>query len=606
AAAAYSDDVTCASTGATSALVPVSGTGIAPAGPTKLVFISINGGSDVVENLPFSVTVQAQDDDDNPQNVTADTDVLITLDTGSGTLGGTVTGTIAAGTHTITITGLTYDTFDFGVVLKAERTAGDVLNDGFSGPFDVLGAAQDLSFSGFPTSGIVSTPVAAFQVQALRADATVATEFTGAITLSVLSGPGSISGTLTQSAVSGSATFNDISFDTPGSYILKAEATGLTDGTSPSILITLPPSMTELVFPQFIGSKTTASSNTNRTPLTACVQFDNLEPNETYKLDLGIGLTTDGPTVLGAGNAWNGTAFSGSTVNNAFTTDAAGSSGPVWLYMEATGNSSRFGGGQVHNLRVKVAKQALSFPPAPTFISSATFTSLDIAPAALTGATTDDGAYLTGSGPACIGGSYVLAYDNTAGTGAPLSVHMVRPAVPSHTVANTANHPAAVQAILSQTAPSVTGDYALIIPIGDNNPNGVRRIELRDAANNITSFITDADGIWPGGANTTANTRRSVVSLSPADGELAPDIDLDGICDDDDNCPDDANPGQEDADSDGVGDVCDICPTVAFGSPGDPCDDGNPATVLDVLGASPACACAGTPCTTDLDFVYQA
>jgi hypothetical protein len=45
---------------------------------------------------------------------------------------------------------------------------------------------------------------------------------------------------------------------------------------------------------------------------------------------------------------------------------------------------------------------------------------------------------------------------------------------------------------------------------------------------------------------------------------------------------------------------------VTNGNPGDPCDDGDSNTVLDVLGASPACGCAGVTCTTDLDFVYQA
>ncbi|MEM7243874.1 MAG: thrombospondin type 3 repeat-containing protein [Acidobacteriota bacterium] len=36
-----------------------------------------------------------------------------------------------------------------------------------------------------------------------------------------------------------------------------------------------------------------------------------------------------------------------------------------------------------------------------------------------------------------------------------------------------------------------------------------------------------------------------------------PDADADGLCDDGDNCPDDANPGQADLDADGLGDACD-------------------------------------------------
>ena len=38
------------------------------------------------------------------------------------------------------------------------------------------------------------------------------------------------------------------------------------------------------------------------------------------------------------------------------------------------------------------------------------------------------------------------------------------------------------------------------------------------------------------------------------------DSDGDGICDDEDNCPDRVNPAQADADGDGIGDICDPCP----------------------------------------------
>lgn len=41
------------------------------------------------------------------------------------------------------------------------------------------------------------------------------------------------------------------------------------------------------------------------------------------------------------------------------------------------------------------------------------------------------------------------------------------------------------------------------------------------------------------------------------DNESVDDTDGDGVIDDDDNCPDDANPDQADTDADGIGDVCD-------------------------------------------------
>jgi hypothetical protein len=74
----------------------------------------------------------------------------------------------------------------------------------------------------------------------------------------------------------------------------------------------------------------------------------------------------------------------------------------------------------------------------------------------------------------------------------------------------------------------------------------------------------------------TKNHRIQIFSDSDRDGDLF----FDGC----DNCPDDANPGQEDGDGDGVGDACDLCPL-------DPDHDG------DGYGAGSSCPNhAGTDC----------
>ena len=55
------------------------------------------------------------------------------------------------------------------------------------------------------------------------------------------------------------------------------------------------------------------------------------------------------------------------------------------------------------------------------------------------------------------------------------------------------------------------------------------------------------------------STLRSWID-SPAACAVETDVDLDGVPDDVDNCPDMANPDQADADRDGIGDVCDDNP----------------------------------------------
>jgi hypothetical protein len=109
--------------------------------PTKLVVTSVNGGANPTAGTPFAVVVQTQDLNGTVRSVASDTGVALTLKTGSGTLGGTLTGTITTGTSQVTISGATYTKAEGGVALTASRTSGDTLTAGDSATFTVVPGA---------------------------------------------------------------------------------------------------------------------------------------------------------------------------------------------------------------------------------------------------------------------------------------------------------------------------------------------------------------------------------------------------------------------------------------------------------------------------------
>ncbi len=109
-----------------------------PPSPTKLAVTTINGGSSPTVGVAFSVVVQAQDGSSVAAAVVANTAVTLSKATGTGVLGGTLTGTILAGQTSVTISGVTYDYAESGVSVTATRTSGDTLTAGTSATFTVI------------------------------------------------------------------------------------------------------------------------------------------------------------------------------------------------------------------------------------------------------------------------------------------------------------------------------------------------------------------------------------------------------------------------------------------------------------------------------------
>lgn len=134
--------------------------------------------------------------------------------------------------------------------------------------------------------------------------------------------------------------------------------------------------------------------------------------------------------------------------------------------------------------------------------------------------------------------------------------------------------------IFNSTYPNghvVPGSY---VYLGGTGTTDLSSLVVSGEVNRVV--ITQVDDCCSGN-----NLRYAGVVLNGMPVIADPDVDGDGVDDDDDNCPLDANPGQTDSDGDGAGDVCDECPD----------DDSNTCNDLCTLGVT----IVGTSADEDLD-----
>src|SRR5262249_8510207 len=98
---------------------------VAGASVGTLAITSVNGGLHALAGQPFTVRVEARDTNGIAMNVTKPTALLLSLRSGAGGLGGTITGTIPLGASQATISAVTYSKPENGAVPRPTRTRGD-------------------------------------------------------------------------------------------------------------------------------------------------------------------------------------------------------------------------------------------------------------------------------------------------------------------------------------------------------------------------------------------------------------------------------------------------------------------------------------------------
>jgi len=116
-------------------------------------------------------------------------------------------------------------------------------------------------------------------------------------------------------------------------------------------------------------------------------------------------------------------------------------------------------------------------------------------------------------------------------------------------------------------------DGTTLLATGDNN--GAAGFVSGGDGNAAGALTSSSTGVYyirvahGGEGNIPMDTEYRFVVL--VDGATVVDRDTDGVADSADNCPDAANPGQEDTDGDGTADACDNCTDTdgdGFGNPG--------------------------------------
>jgi hypothetical protein len=257
------------------------------------------------------------------------------------------------------------------------------------------------------------------------------------------------------------------------------------------------PQIAAVVLPQYIQGNT--GTNANRIPFAYRARLTYLMPRATYRFANQIVIPTDTDSADGSGNCifvpatgdfirTSGPDLATSGNYGEFTADSVGSYAG-WFVTEPTGNK-RFVPGSSIFMRIWMNDGASGTVAVTHLTIRDSVRVLKLDPAA----SDSTGTGIRGMSAASQM-DFAFAYDNTSGSGRPLSGSYVEN---DGTDNSLANHYASFYAA---RVDGVSGAFGVVAP--NALPSGIRRVEWRSRATGaVVGFATDADGVWPSGANT--------------------------------------------------------------------------------------------------------
>lgn len=267
------------------------------------------------------------------------------------------------------------------------------------------------------------------------------------------------------------------------------------------------PSLTEVILPQYIQGL--SGTNNNRVPFAYRLTINNLNPNSTYRYYNQVVIASDIATENGAGNIifvktsgdfvrTTSASLSTSGGYGEFTTDGTGAF-TGWFVTEPTGNTRFAVGNSIYprimlndgNNGTSVSLRLTTTNP----ISVINFGTLS---------TATNGTGIYGNSYAS-DKSFAVLYDNTSGTGRPITATLVES---DGTTGGTA-----YIGFYQSNVEGQSGRWGAIIP--NVNANGIKRIEYRKLSDGSLIYHTaDDDGIW-GSVNTVNPTGGTTALVMP-------------------------------------------------------------------------------------------